>query len=107
MIQQNKKLLQNLDLVIGLRRAEALHLTCSISTKDRIIKDLEDQLKIQERLEKQANNDMNSLSQEVGAITDWTMKVEYSLHDQEHTVEAMQEEVDTLTAMVEELTQNM
>src|SRR5258708_29107077 len=67
-VQLNRRLLQKMDFVIGLRRAEEMYLDQSIGMKKkRLIEDLESQLRHKERQERWARG-MKDLSKKLGYV---------------------------------------
>jgi len=105
-VQMNRRLLQKMDFVIGLRRAEEMCLDQSIGMKKRLIEDLESQLRHKERQERWARG-MKDLSKEVGDVYGVTDEVETTLEQTQNSLEDMQQGVDNLREMVEKLNEEM
>src|SRR5258708_39555831 len=91
----NRRLLQKMDFVIGLRRAEEMCLDQSIGMKKRLIEDLESQLRHKERQERWARG-MKDLSKEVGDVYGVTDEVETTLEQTQNSLEDMQQGVDNI-----------
>jgi chromosome segregation ATPase len=103
-VHMNKRNLQNLDFAIGLRMAEEMCLDQSIGIKRRLIEDLDNQLKYQEK-ERGAKR-VNALSREIGDPYLGTDEVENTLEQAQSRVEEMEPEVSSLKEIVEKLAED-